>query len=479
VLTDHVAALAADIGARLKTASSATVMEMVSERLESPLRVAVVGRVKAGKSTLLNAMIGERLAPTDFSECTRVVTWYRDGLGHSVHADLVSGAVAELAAPRRGTHLDIDLGGHSVEEISRLVVVRPSEALRRMTLIDTPGLGSTTDWLGERTLEQFASSGGPGPADAVIYLLRHLHEDDVSFLESFQAGTGDPTNSIAVLSRADEIGGLDDTFLREAQSVAERLAQGPQLRSLVHTVIPISGLLAETASTLTEDEFHNISTLARLSPEDLSVMCRTVDRFINRFGELDLSPAIRQQLLGRFGLFGIRIAATAVHMRTSTDSARLQQRLLRASRLDELTQLVERVFESRAEVLKARSALLMLRALLERDAPEQTDALDRCDALLEAPAFHELDYLAQLRAIDVTGKLSMITDLPLIATLLGEQGSAPWQRLDLAQDASAAELNQAALDRLGRLRRLRADPRLRGPLRPLVDAAITAAETLA
>ena len=53
-------------------------------RLDEPLRVAIAGKVKAGKSTLLNALVGEQVAPTDAGECTRVVTWYR-------------------AAPRRGS----------------------------------------------------------------------------------------------------------------------------------------------------------------------------------------------------------------------------------------------------------------------------------------------------------------------------------------------------------------------------------------
>ena len=48
-------------------------------RLDEPLRVAIAGKVKAGKSTLLNALVGEQVAPTDAGECTRVVTWYRDG----------------------------------------------------------------------------------------------------------------------------------------------------------------------------------------------------------------------------------------------------------------------------------------------------------------------------------------------------------------------------------------------------------------
>ena len=49
------------------------------QRLTGPLRVAIAGKIKAGKSTLLNALVGEELAPTDAGECTRIVTWYRRG----------------------------------------------------------------------------------------------------------------------------------------------------------------------------------------------------------------------------------------------------------------------------------------------------------------------------------------------------------------------------------------------------------------
>ena len=51
-----------------------------------PLRVAIAGKVKAGKSTLLNALVGDQLAPTDARECTRVVTWYRDAHTYRVVA---------------------------------------------------------------------------------------------------------------------------------------------------------------------------------------------------------------------------------------------------------------------------------------------------------------------------------------------------------------------------------------------------------
>ena len=55
-------------------------------RLDGPLRVAIAGKVKAGKSTLLNALVGENVAPTDASECTRVVTWYRNSHVYRVTA---------------------------------------------------------------------------------------------------------------------------------------------------------------------------------------------------------------------------------------------------------------------------------------------------------------------------------------------------------------------------------------------------------
>src|SRR6202158_4458271 len=56
-----------------------TDVERIARQLNQPIRIALAGTLKAGKSTLVNALVGEDIAPTDATEATRIVTWFRHG----------------------------------------------------------------------------------------------------------------------------------------------------------------------------------------------------------------------------------------------------------------------------------------------------------------------------------------------------------------------------------------------------------------
>jgi hypothetical protein len=106
-------------------------MMAVRNRLDEPLRVAIAGRVKSGKSTLLNALVADRLAPTDAGECTRIVTWYRDGHTYRVTLHPRTGEPRQLRFTRDDGAIEVDLGGTRPEDAHSLDITWPSQALRR------------------------------------------------------------------------------------------------------------------------------------------------------------------------------------------------------------------------------------------------------------------------------------------------------------------------------------------------------------
>ncbi|MER2507361.1 MAG: hypothetical protein ABTQ27_01240, partial [Amaricoccus sp.] len=93
--------------------------------------------------------------------------------------------------------------GTPVEAIERMVIDWPSSRLAQVTLIDTPGLDSITTTNSARTHAFLGTEGdGEGEADAVIYLMRHVHRTDLTFLEAFRDDTQAGASPISALAVA-------------------------------------------------------------------------------------------------------------------------------------------------------------------------------------------------------------------------------------------------------------------------------------
>ena len=106
----------------------------------------------------------------------------------------------QLTIHRNQGALRFDLSGAPVEKIDKLEVQWPSQSLRTQTLIDTPGIASLSTDTSARAGAFLAPEDAPTQADAVIYLMRHLHATDVRFLESFYdqgVARATPINTIA------------------------------------------------------------------------------------------------------------------------------------------------------------------------------------------------------------------------------------------------------------------------------------------
>lgn len=481
-LLTEVRAVVEEARTALTDPADAAKVASIIERIDGPLRVAVAGKVKAGKSTLLNALVGEELAPTDAGECTRIVTWYRHGLTYRVILHPKSGAPVPVPFQRDAGAIEVDLGSYDAGAIDHLDIEWPSPALDDLTLVDTPGLGSITTEISDRAVAFLTPDDERvTPADAVLYLMRHLHTGDLRFLESFHdqdLAQPMPINAIGILSRADEIavGRLD--AMASAARIAVRYRSDPKVRRLVQTVVPVAGLLAQTGSTLREAEYQGLRQLAALDEQATDALLLSADRFVAPEAATPLTDLERTHLIDRLGLFGIRLSLQLLRSGRIETARQLAQELVRQSGLDQLREVLRAQFTDRADLLKARSALLALDELVRSLPPTAVSAqlahsIERVQA--SAHEFNEIRLLNALRLGAISGRDEELADLE---RLLGTDGASPASRLGLGVDATPTDIAARASEELARWQRRAENPMSNADLQDASRIAVRTCEGL-
>ncbi|WP_199723332.1 MULTISPECIES: GTP-binding protein [unclassified Micromonospora] len=420
-------------------------------RLEQPLRIAVAGPWRAGKSTVLNALMGEEVAPVEGAD--GVFTWYEDGAQPRATAYPAGQPPQELTVVKSATGMRVDLGW-GAGEVRDIVVQWPTRALRQVTLIDTPAVTGAGEQGRAPVMDRVLRD-----ADAVLYLTRDGRDSDLRVLESGResaVGQAAPVNVIMVLSRADETGGGRIDGLLTARQLARRQHRDPRVGALCVNVVACSGSIGLAGRMLSESDFAALAMLARVSRAELEAHLLSADRFLRGELPVRLDPEVRAALLDRFGLFGIRLATTLV--RSGFDSrVKLSAELIRRSGLTELRESMTRCFIDRRDTLKARSALAAVEALVRAEPVRGADELVGTveQILAGAHEFRELRLLVALR----NSRLGFDAELVAEAQrLIGGDGVGLAARLGVEHDATVQRLWEVAADAQWRWRDRAEDP---------------------
>ena len=362
----------------------------------------------------------------------------------------------------------IDIGATAPSDIDRLAVEFPSQNLADLNLVDTPGTASVSESVSERT-DEFLLPDAGAEVDVVLYLMRHLHESDVDFLEAFagQGSVSRPTLAIGVLSRADEIGGGRSDAMQIAEDIADSYADDPRLRSRLQTVVPIAGLLGFAAATLREEEFQQLRVLAREPIEVIDETLASVDAFLAPGSGDTATGGDRRQLLERLGLHGVRFSVAAILHDHVSSAQELAEALEVHSGLRRLRSLVGGLYADRQVVVKADLALGVVeevaRGLPRSEGRRILGEVERIRAT--SPEFAELDALSDLRADEIGGIDDGVRSEA--ERILGAHGTDPAARLGLTGDLDDDDIRAAMLESIARWRQLGDGPLVSRSLRSL------------
>jgi Dynamin family len=431
-LREELAAICARSGPAL--GASRPEVAAVLARLEEPApRLAVAGRLKAGKSTLVNALLGQRLAPTGVTECTMMVTWYRYHPYNRVEVHLRDGSKPLIPAADDGG-LPATLG-YPAGDVVRVVLEADNSRLRdRHVIIDTPGLDSLSH-LDEGSLAAIAE------ADALLYVMPLPTANDQHVLttvirDALAGSRMSAANVIGVLSRIDELGS-GGTPWETAPAIAESYARS--LRGLVGTVIPLLGKLAEavTAGHYTDADTRALRALADAGPAAARNM-RFAGWFLD-WADAPVGESSRKRLLEMLGMYGISEAIAVIQAGQRTTHEILEH-LRRQSGLDVLLGAIQDNVTRQADRLRADIAL----SRLERATAGSDQRLTA-----ELREFRKKPAMRQAALVDALielnrGDYSFDDDDDAAALIALATGGDPASQLQLPPGASPGEIAERA-----------------------------------
>lgn len=373
-----------------------TALERAPVRADRPVRLAVVGQIKKGKSTLVNAILGRQLAVADVLEATYRVNEFQFGLPEGIEALYYGGDGTPrirrhpLSDLGRLTLLDKDPNASESAPPDRIIISIDEPLLKAFELIDTPGLNSvrgvdsaqTADLLdGSDPEHSRLSQRELEAADAVLYMFdRDLGGADSEVVRRFlsHGDTGwavKPIRALGVMSKCDKLGPQDRadwslTYnpieLYAHDRIAAYFDAEPDVAKLFYEMVPVIGLAAVGAQTMPARCFELLRELAAQPVDRLLTQLRFENRFISDVSELADCPlplAARAELLGRLGQWGILAACR--YLRDGCDDAAVRAAILQDSGFTRLRATILSHFGARARLIKLDRLLAEIKQLLQ------------------------------------------------------------------------------------------------------------------
>jgi Flp pilus assembly protein TadD/GTP-binding protein EngB required for normal cell division len=206
-------------------------MARALEAFDRPLLVAVMGEFNAGKSSFVNALAGQAIAPVGVTPTTATINVlrYGHGGGRALYHD---GTTRELDVDAMGGFLR-GLSDSQAAAIRLVEVFAPIDSLRRVEIVDTPGLNSLRS-AHEKVARDFLVD-----ADAIVWVFAAGQAAKATEREALKVARAAGKRVLGVINK------IDGASPDEIETIVEHVRT--ELGGLVERVVPLSARSARAA----------------------------------------------------------------------------------------------------------------------------------------------------------------------------------------------------------------------------------------
>ncbi|WP_298297916.1 dynamin family protein [Hydrotalea sp.] len=151
---------------------------------DEEINVVITGIFKRGKSTLINALIGENIMPTGVVPVTAIITILKYAAFSAIEIVYKNKTSEKKALHCLQQYVSEEDNPENIKNVSHVIVYHHAPLLQQITIIDTPGVGSSFEHNTDTTL-QFLTK-----IDIAIFVLSAdmpVSKSDIEFLTQLKS----------------------------------------------------------------------------------------------------------------------------------------------------------------------------------------------------------------------------------------------------------------------------------------------------